>query len=275
MNSSILIMLHSHVAKLFMAAALWGLTPWTMAQIDHGLWDELMTKHVRVLRGGQASGLDYAGVRLDRGRLGRYLSQLSAVSREDFDNWGLGNQLAFLINTYNAWTVELILQQEPDLTSIRDIGFLPNAAWRRKIVKLFGAQVSLDEIEHGMIRGWGRYNEPRIHFAVNCAAVGCPALRNEAFTGSRLEEQLEEATRLFLSDQTRNYRDGNRLYISPLFDWYKEDFEQGWSGINSVPEFLASYAEQLGLSEDEIIRLGSERSGIRYSYYDWRLNRIP
>lgn len=256
-------------------AILWGFSFWAVAQVDHSPWDELLERHVKVLRDGQASQLDYAGVLRESEQLTRYLGQLSAVDRGDFDAWSLEDQLAFLINAYNAWTVELVLQQEPGLSSIRDVGLLPKAAWRRKFVNLFGEQISLDEIEHGMIRGWDRYYEPRIHFALNCAAIGCPALRNEAYIGPRLEQQLEEATQRFLSDRTRNYPGADRLYLSPIFDWYREDFEESGSESHTILDFLAHYSEQLGLSRNEVYRLGAGSRGIRYTDYDWGLNRVP
>ncbi len=262
------------LARLLLLLAL-GLAMEARAQIDHSLWDELLSKHVRPLRNGQATRLDYQGVAAERPVLSAYLAQLSAVSRTEFESWGQSHQLAFLINAYNAWTVDLILQEGPGIDSIRDIGFLPNAAWRRNFIPLFGEQVSLDDIEHGMIRGWGRYNEPRIHFAVNCAAVGCPALRWEAYVGERLEDQLEQNAQLFLSDRTRNYREDNRLYISRIFDWYEEDFEQGWLGVQSVVEFLQRYGEQLGLNQEDFEQIEKRQMRIRYADYDWQLNRVP
>jgi len=235
----------------------------------------LLRENLTVLRGGQATQVDYRAMQTDRAKLKSYLAQLSAVSRDQFESWKQQEQLAFLINAYNAWTVELILEEGPDLASIRDIGFLPNAAWRRDFVSLFDEQVSLDDIEHGMIRGWGRYNEPRIHFAVNCAAIGCPALRNEAYNGERLSAQLEDSTRKFLSDQTRNYKERNRLYISRIFDWYEEDFEKGWQGIDSVTGFILDYADAMGLTEQDSRQLQQRELRIRYADYDWGLNSVP
>lgn len=126
-----------------------------------------------------------------------------------------------------------------------------------------------------MIRGWGRYNEPRIHFAVNCAAIGCPALRPEAYTGDHLEQQLDDSTRRFLSNRSRNYFDGRRMYVSRIFDWYEEDFERGWTSINSVAEFLARYDEALGLDSDVVAALTRGSIRIRHLRYDWGLNRTP
>ena len=244
------------------------------ADFDHSRWDELLKKHVVVLEQGQATQVNYAGMLQDRNVLAAYLETTGTVARVEFDTWNQSMQLAFLINTYNAWTVELILTEYPDLRSIRQIGFLPFSAWRRKIVILFDDKYSLDEVEHGMIRGWGIYKEPRIHFAVNCAAIGCPALRAEAYVGEFLERQLEDNTKLFLSDRSRNYIENGQLFISSIFDWYEEDFEQGWQGINSVSEFLKRYADELELNADAIKLLEQERIRIRHLGYDWDLNKV-
>lgn len=245
-----------------------------LADFDHGDWDNLLREHVKERGGGVATQVDYGGMASDRSKIRTYLSKLSAVSRSDFDAWSEPAQLAFLINAYNAWTVDLILDDYPDIDSIRDIGFLLSSAWNQDVANLFGESVTLDEIEHEMIRGWGIYNEPRIHFAVNCAAIGCPALRGEAYTQERLEMQLDDSTKKFLSDRSRNYLDNGRIYISRIFDWYEEDFEQGWGGVNSVGEFLANYSAELALDTQtaQELRVGDIR--IRYLRYDWGLNDI-
>ena len=152
---------------------------------DHSAWDKLLKENVTVIRGGQVTQVDYDGFLHQRRELQEYLESLSKIQKADFDEWDESKQLAFLINAYNAWTIKLILTRYPKLSSIRQIGLLPISAWRKDIVELFDAKYSLDDIEHGMIRGEGNYNEPRIHFAVNCAAIGCPALRPEAFVGEK------------------------------------------------------------------------------------------
>ena len=243
-------------------------------QFPHDRWNNLLNRFVHLENNGRVSRVDYAALQGQRQQLKAYLDSLAAVTRPDFDSWSLDEQLAFLINAYNAWTVELILSEFPDIDSIRDIGFLPGAPWRRDIVALFGEQMSLDDVEHGMIRGWSRYRDPRIHFAVNCAAIGCPALSNEAYTGASLQVQLARNTQLFLEDRSRNYVEGNRLVISPIFRWYGEDFERGWLGYDSVAEFLGEQAGSLGLSQAQAQRLINGDLGIRFSRYDWRLNTV-
>ena len=244
------------------------------AEFDHGNWNELLKKHVVVLADGQATQVNYEAMLTDQMMLTQYLEELANISRGEFDAWATSEQLAFLINAYNAWTVELILSEYSGLRSIRQIGLLPFSAWRRKIVRLFGEQHSLDEVEHGMIRGWGIYNEPRIHFAVNCAAIGCPPLRAEAYLGKSLDQQLEKNTKLFLSDRTRNYYFDGQLYVSSIFNWYEEDFEQGWRGINSVSEFLLNYVTDLDLDSDGIKFLEQGRIRLKYLRYDWDLNKV-
>ena len=244
---------------------------------DHGRWNLLLSKHVIVIADGLSTAVDYASLGVNREPLQSYLEETSRVSRASFDAWETSDQLAFLINLYNAATVELILDNmasSDPIDSIRDIGSLFTSAWELERVALFGNLVTLDDIEHDMIRGWGRYNEPRIHFAVNCAAIGCPALRAEASPGTALEAQLEDATRDFLSDRSRNYFDGRRLRLSSIFKWYREDFERGWGGSNALGEFVARYSSDLGLSVEQRNELARGDMGIRFLSYDWGLNQV-
>ncbi len=131
--------------------------------------------------------------------------------------------MAFLINAYNAATVQKVLTRYPDIRSIWDFGKIFGNPFKDEFIPLLGAKRSLDWIEHDTLRK--RYREPRLHFALNCASVGCPMLREEAYVASRLENQLEDQARRFLSDRSRNrYRDG-KLEVSKIFDWFKDDFE--------------------------------------------------
>jgi hypothetical protein len=130
----------------------------------------------------------------------------------------------------------------------------------------------LDDIEHGLIRGSGRYNDPRIHFAVNCASIGCPALRAEAYVAQRLNVQLEDATQMFLSDRTRNRVESDALKVSSIFKWYRPDFEKGWRGANTLGQFLALYSEPLALNADTASQLSAGKLDIEFLDYDWRLN---
>ncbi len=241
---------------------------------DHSDWNQLLQTHVLVLQNGSATQLDYSGMKQQRPQLSAYLKRLSAVQQQQFDAWPKDEQLAFLINAYNAWTVELILDTYPDLASIKELGSLFQSPWKKVFVLLLGEQRSLDDIEHGLIRGSKRYQDPRIHFAVNCASVGCPALRAQAYSGSTLEQQLEQQTHLFLQDASRNRSTEQQLEVSSIFKWYKDDFAAGWRGAQSLEQFLALYADALGLSETQRQRLHSGNIDIDFLDYDWNLNDI-
>lgn len=250
-------------------------TPGWTAQIDHGTWDQLLKSHVRVLDGGQATQVDYDGMARERARLTAYLDELKAVSRQRFDQWPNAEQLAFLINAYNAWTVELILRAWPGIESIKEQGSLFSSPWSKRFVPLLGETRSLDDIEHGLIRGSGRYQEPRIHFAVNCASIGCPALRAQAYTAANLEAQLAAQTRLFLKDRSRNRWHDGELQISSIFKWYRDDFASGWRGADSLAGFLGLYSDVLGLSEAQRNQLLAGKVELEFLDYDWRLNDTP
>jgi len=243
--------------------------------VEHAIWDDLLSKHVRVIDGGKRTQVDYSGFKTDRNRLGSYLEMLSNIEHDSFQQWPSADKLAFLINTYNAWTVELILTAYPDLESIKELGGFFQSPWEKAFIPLFNKKVTLDHIEHDLIRGSQKFNEPRIHFAVNCASIGCPALRNEAYTAESLDRQLEQQTSLFLSDKSRNYLDGSTLYVSPIFKWYRKDFKTGWRSANSLREFLALYADSLGLNEQQTTLLKTGKIEIRFLDYDWSLNDTP
>ncbi|PTN12556.1 DUF547 domain-containing protein [Nitrosomonas aestuarii] len=244
------------------------------SNFDHSIWDGLLHKHVHMVRQGQASEVDYHAFLKQRNELRSYLSRLSAVSYSEFARWPQAERLAFLINAYNAYTVELILTRYPNVDSIKELGSLFQSPWKKEFVPLLGKMRSLDDIEHGMIRKPGDYNEPRIHFAVNCASIGCPALLNEAFAGGKLEDQLETVTKAFLEDRTRNRYNAStgRLEVSKIFDWYTQDFESGWGGWHSLAAFFSQYAHSLTDSEQarQVVKAGGVR--MRYLDYDWSLN---
>jgi hypothetical protein len=263
----------SRVAALALVAA----RPPAQAQAfdhGHGTWTALLKKHVQVLRGGQASAVRYGAFAADRAALKAYLDALSAVPRATFDGWSPAQRQAFLINAYNAFTVELILTKYPDLKSIKDLGSLFASPWKPKWIALLGGRVSLDDIEHEMLRRRGAYDDPRVHFGVNCASIGCPALREEAFVAERLDAQLDEQTLRFMSDRSRNRwnAERQRVEVSKIFDWFGEDFRLGHRGIASLPAFLGRYAEALADAPADRERLRGGRFDIAFLDYDWKLN---
>jgi len=247
--------------------ALWFLLlPLSALAFDHQAWDALLKKHVVLLDGGKASQLRYAGMAQDRPALRSYLEQLSKVRQEEFDGWSRQEQMAFLINAYNAFTVEKILARYPDLRSIWDFGKLFGNPFKDEFFVLLGRRRSLDWIEHEKLRKG--YREPRIHYAVNCAAVGCPMLREEAYAASRLEAQLDEQARRFLSDRARNRMRQGRLEVSKIFDWFSEDFEPREA-------YFARYADVLADAPSEQGMIRSKSLPLRFLDYDWSLNDAP
>ena len=241
---------------------------------EHGVWNLLLKEHVRWTPDHTATEVDYAQLKSNRVPLDRYLDQLSAVSRVEFDGFNRDRQLAFLINAYNAFTVQLILTEYPDLKSIKDLGSFFSSPWKKKFFRLLGESQSLDGIEHGLIRGSGRYNEPLIHFVVNCASIGCPALLDEAYIAEKLDQQLLESTRSFLKDRSRNRfnADIGTLDVSSLFDWYAEDFARGWRGYDSLQDFFRTHADWMTDDPVAASRLLAEPLKIEFLDYDWKLN---
>jgi hypothetical protein len=255
------------------ALALWSMTSMASAAgMDNAPWDGLLQRHVKVLDGGHATQVDYVGLRAEQALLRDYLAATAAVTPAEFATWSKAEQLAFLINVYNASTVALVLSGEPQIASIKELGSLLRSPWKQRFIKLLGETRSLDELEHGLIRGEQGYQEPRIHFAVNCASIGCPALRNEAYNGAALDAQLADAQRDFLSDRSRNRLTGQTLQVSSIFKWYGDDFALNGQGLAG---YLASQAEALGLAPNQVQQLLDEHIEIEFLDYDWQLNRIP
>ncbi|KAF0183827.1 MAG: hypothetical protein FD163_2021 [Hyphomonadaceae bacterium] len=259
--------------KLFLAIAfLFFATNAVAADFNHSGWDILLRQNVTLVRGGKASQVNYSGFAQNRNSLRAYLASTGAVTQTEFNSWSNPAQLAFLINVYNANTIELVLDGYPNIRSIRELGRFGQTPWQRQVVKIFGAMRTLDHVEHWLIRGSSRYNDPRIHFALNCAAVSCPALRPEAYVGSRLEAQLEDQTHKFLSDPTRNQLYGNELKVSSIFRWYRGDFQNGNRGFRSLNDFFIHYAADLNLDPQSVARLRNGQIRIVYLPYNWDLN---
>jgi len=262
----------SVIIAIFFAIA--SPSPSVLAQSEEVVkaWSNSLRKNVIVSNDGSSSTVDYSGIKADRKSLKLFLDSASSITKDEFESWGKSKQLAFLINSYNAWTVEFVLSGYPGIQSIKDLGGLLQSPWKKKFIPLLGAVRSLDEIEHELIRQPGKFNEPRIHFAVNCASVGCPALSPSLYSADTLEAQLEQATRQFLMDRSRNRFELDQLKISSIFKWYRQDFEQGWRGASSLNQFLAMYASSLALDQASASRLAAGKISIAFLDYDWRLN---
>ncbi len=220
--------------------------------VSHDLWDSLSRAHV-----SPEGWVDYAGFVEDSARLNAYLDLLSRHHpNEAF--WTDEQRLAYWINAYNAFTVKLIVDNYP-VEGIKEIkNGIPfvNTVWDIKFIEIEGQRYDLNNIEHGIIRS--RFEEPRIHFAVNCASVSCPNLRDEAYRAERLDQQLNEQARAFLSDATKNVVRTDRVQLSKIFLWYRGDF----TGRQGLIDFLNRYAP---------VKIDAEAE-VEYLDYDWRLN---
>jgi hypothetical protein len=228
---------------------------------QHTKWNALLAKNLTV--NGHQSLFNYANVAKDSSQLQEYTKLLSEVTKDEFDAFNQDQQLAFLINAYNAFTVQLIVKNYP-VKSIKDLGSIFRSPWKKKFFKLFGNKTHLDGIEHDMIRKW--YKEPRIHFAVVCASLGCPPLATKAFTASNLDGLLEQQAINFITDPHENAIKGKRLYLSKIFKWYGDDFE---SKTSDFKKFVA-----LRITKDTIIRqkIVNGDLPIYWNDYNWELN---
>lgn len=214
-----------------------------MQNVDHTAWDILLKKYV-----DDKGNVNYKEWKTEKGELIDYLDYLA---KNPISNTAeKEEQLAYYINLYNAGTVQLILENYP-LKSIKNI-FRP---WGKDRLMIGDDNYSLSEIEHGILR---RMNEPRIHFAINCASFSCPKLINEAYVASKMDEQLEAATFQFINDSTKNNITGNSVQLSRIFKWYKGDFDQQ----KSLVDYLNVYSNIK-------IKLDAE---IDFLTYDWSLN---
>lgn len=213
----------------------------------HAPYDALLRRYVH------NGTVDYSGLLKERSALRNYLDTLSAVQQSTFDAWSTNEQIAYLINLYNAATLELILQYYP-IRSIRDIKTSYKDPWNIPFIRLFNNTVTLDYIEHTILRK--RYKEPRIHAALVCAATSCPPLRREAYQGITLEKQLNTQVVDFLSKKDALQIDTtkNIIRLSSIFDWYAQDFD-------SVPAFIQQYVDK-----------NVKDAVIEYLPYDWSLN---
>jgi len=264
--------------KSALAIAALLLTSCPAAAFDHrhADWQALLERHVVVASDGHSSRVDYSGFKHDRTRLGAYLGELNAVAMSEFEQWDGASRLAFLINAYNAWTIELVLDAYPELDSIKDLGGLFSSPWRKRFFTLLGERRSLDDLEHQLIRAPGVFDEARIHVALVCASIGCPMLRPEAFVAQRLDAQLEDSMRRFLGDRSRNRFDGARgeLFVSKIFDWYEDDFQRPHGRFASLADTFASYAESLAHTSHEAEQIRSGEYSLHFLSYDWQLNDV-
>ncbi|WP_298416874.1 DUF547 domain-containing protein [uncultured Kordia sp.] len=212
---------------------------------NHTAWNNLLQKHV-----SKQGNVNYKGLKTDHSKLRAYITYLGENTPTDI--WSKEDKLVYWINAYNSMTVDLILRSYP-LKSIKDI----KKPWDQRLWKLGEKWYNLNEVEHKILR---KMNEPRIHFAINCASFSCPPLLNEAFSTENLEQQLTQVTKVFLADSERNTIAANKIEISKIFKWFSKDFKQNGSLI----DFLNQYS-------DIKINANAKKS---YKDYNWNLNEL-
>jgi hypothetical protein len=207
--------------------------------------------------------VNYSALKASPAEVDSYLDQIAAVPKDDFRKWTEDQQLAFLINLYNAQTLRLIIEHYP-VKSIKDIGSAFRGPWDQPVVRLFGEKTTLKHLESGVLSK--DYQVPEIHFALVCASLGCPELRNESYVADKLPHQLTDQGRRFLAASGKNSIDlGKRIvYLSPIFKWFNADFVQK-SG--SILEFIQFY-----LTPELSEQIGQGAFKIKYTEYDWSLN---
>jgi len=227
-----------------------------MGQSYQAGYASLLAAHVR------DGVVDYAGLKDQEPLVDAVLNDMAAV-----DTAGLSRQdrIAFYINAYNAWTIKLILEHWPGIRSIKEAGSFFRSPWKRDFVRLDGKTMSLDDIEHGILRR--QYSDPRLHFALNCASMSCPPLASVPYDGKDLEAQLNERTKAFINDPTQTFVADGRLHVSKIFDWYGEDF----GGEAGAWTFIRRFATpRLATAMDALAD-----HGLVYNEYDWSLNDRP
>lgn len=219
-----------------------------LSQIDQKL--------TQFLQKSVSDGLvNYQAIQSNQDDLISLIYSYSLVSKDDFDSWAETKGLSYLINYYNLATIDLIVQNYP-VKSIKDIGGWFTSPWSIEFVMLFGKKVSLDYIEHTLIRK--NFKEPRVHMALVCASIGCPILRNEAYTAENLNQQLDEQTKLYLESKNGLQIDEKKkkVSISSIFKWYKEDF-------SSVRDFIQIHSDK-----------DLQNYTIDFIDYNWNLNDL-
>jgi hypothetical protein len=226
------------------------------AGVNNVLYATILEAHVK-------DGLvDYENLVERRENLDAYLDMMGNISPDDLTT---DEQLAFFINLYNAATLRLVLDNYP-VDGIKDIGSFFSSPWKLKVVKLSREMVTLDHIEHEIVRP--RFKDPRVHMALNCSAMSCPPLLSVPYEAETIDAQLEQATIDFINDEKSNYLAGNKLYVSKIFNWFSEDFPDDFTG------WFMLYAQGNLKSELQALIEAGKKPRITYIKYDWDLNRL-
>ncbi|MDA9970442.1 DUF547 domain-containing protein [Flavobacteriaceae bacterium] len=211
--------------------------------IDHSKWTEILQFYV-----AENGNVNYKGLQKNRKSLNAYLNNLAQNAPEE--NWSKAEKMAYWINAYNAYTIQLILNNYPT-ESIKDI----KDPWGQTFFEIGGKMISLNTIEHEILRPMG---DPRIHFAIVCASESCPKLLNCAYEAKSLTDQLDQAAREFINDTSKNSISESKITISKIFKWFKSDFPKGDAFIN----YLNKYST---------VKIFPDIN-INYKTYNWSLN---
>ena len=251
-----------------------------ISQLAGAAFDQSHNDLTKVLAENVKAGVvDYAAIKKNPAELDKYLSQIGSISDKDYKSWPKPERMAYLINAYNAFTLKMISDFYP-VDSIRSIGARVGGGifsrkskqWniseyekdgKKVTFKAMGRTITLDEIEHKNLRP--NFQDYRVHFALVCGALSCPPLRSEAFTGAKLDQQLDAQGRAFFADPFRNQYDAksNSLKISKIFDWFHGDFERTGSSVQKVAKKYLPESQGNSLSDE---------TKISFLEYDWSLN---
>jgi hypothetical protein len=235
------------------------------AAVDHGAWTKLLQTYV-VAGGDGLNRVDYARFKRDgQPALKAYLVALQTVDPATLNRV---EQFAYLANLYNAKTIAIVLEKYP-IASIKDISLgggivaaVTGGPWKAKVLRVKGVDLSLDDIEHAILRPV--FKDPRVHYSVNCASIGCPNLNREAFTGANLEAQLDASARAFINSPRAFKFDNGRVTSSSIYSWFKADFGGTDDGVLTHARKYATAAVAAKLA----------KTAIDDHAYDWRLNDI-
>jgi hypothetical protein len=224
----------------------------------HADYSQSLNKYDLLMKNHVENGLvEYIELIARQNQISEFLEESSSVTQAEFNLLSSNDKLTFLINLYNAATIDLIIRNYP-LKSIKDLGSFFSSVWKKEFISLFGKTMSLDHIEHNLIRA--NFKDPRVHFALVCASIGCPPLRSEAYRADKLDQQLADQADVFInkSSNKNHYNSNtNTLYLSPIFKWYEDDFET----TGSVISFISQYKNGL-----------NAETSIEYTDYSWLLN---
>ena len=233
------------ILSVFSSLILW-ISVSAQKQFDHSVWDQALLLNV-----SDDGFVNYEGFMKDSSLLYEYFKELSYNTPKDY--WSKEEKMAYWINAYNAYTVKLVIDSYP-IKSIQDI----DEPWDKKFFKIDGEWYSLNELEHEIIR---KFHDPRIHFAINCAAYSCPVVWNRAYTADNLNKALDNQSEKFINDPTRNTITKKVVMLSQIFKWYKKDFK---SKNGSVEKFVNKYAH---------FKISNQKSR-GFKDYDWKLNEV-